>query len=293
MLHNVRSLELHLLGIYLGTDTIVPGAAVHDRSEHLQLLTDAREDAMVHCSAAAAAAAVQSAAAEGAVQEYLRAHPPTAAALAAQANFPGPSGVESWLIKLSPEQLRSVVLLADWALGLARESDGQEHAVKLPDLHSTGSGDGALSTESACWRWERARLAVQPDSTYPVLGKVLDIRKALALPNLGTEGHIGAGRSRQVGSRTGRAALDAKRAVLEQWNGEQQAKGGAVQTSESTTSNRDQSSQSTVRIADPWDSVGAREADSNGLGAIGTRASSPQGKRDGERITSEPVESDE
>lgn len=89
-------------------------------------------------------------------------------------DFVGPSGTEAWLMGLREAELRELVAMAEWAVEHARKGGwitAEDVAVEI---------DGTPGEDR--WLWGRARLAVDPDRSYRVLGGVLDMRATLKLP---------------------------------------------------------------------------------------------------------------
>lgn len=152
----------------------------------VQVLLESREDTVIHKFASAAAAATLQQQSQGVgFQDYIQARPALKSALAKRCSYRGPSGTEAWLVELQDQELDSVIGLTDWALGNAvgKQSRGCKAGVVTlaRNRGSTGSDGPGPSMR---WKWERARIAVLPNTAYPVLGKVLDVGKALALPDV-------------------------------------------------------------------------------------------------------------
>eukprot|EP00892_Ulva_mutabilis_P006523 jgi/Ulvmu1/4242/UM192_0001.1 len=149
--------------------------------ELAEVLCQQREsEAIAKCAHAACFAARHSGRTKGGsdLTRYIDERGPVLEALLQQRhNFLGPSGTEAWLMRLREGELREIAALAEWALERAQaggwlggDSEGVEGVVL----------DCRPGAE--LWRWDRARLAVDPDMSYRILGGALDLRDTLALP---------------------------------------------------------------------------------------------------------------
>lgn len=143
----------------------------------LQVLCRQREDMAVAKTAHVACVAAGCAVGDGAagLSAFVASRGPTLeAALRKRLELHGPAAAEVWLMGLSEAEVAEVVALAEWAVAHAR-SGGWLDNTDADVVVAAGPGEGA-------WAWHRARLAVDPERTYDVLGRVLSVRETLALP---------------------------------------------------------------------------------------------------------------
>lgn len=142
---------------------------------HVQVMYRQREaEAVAKCAHAACVAAERCDDGGGSLSAFLASRgSPLEAALQKRLDFHGPSGTEVWLMGLSEAEVAEVVAMAEWAIERARAGGWISAADADVDI---------AGPEEGLWRWHRARLAVDPEHSYSVLGRVLNMPKALALP---------------------------------------------------------------------------------------------------------------
>lgn len=155
-------------------------------SPSLQALLEIREDDIVHKYAQAAAHSLWSKdQSNPAAKEYIESRPELETALKDLCYMHGPSSTDVWLSGLKGSQLDAVIDFAEWALHRAVDDEvlGCQPQVMHIRRHCFQT-HSEPSEGSVAWKWERARIAVQPKRAYPVLGSVLNVGRALNLPDV-------------------------------------------------------------------------------------------------------------